>query len=447
MTTALPIPSPASYRALDGCYDEMVDSAGAARAHWAHLAGVFSELGVEELLRRQEEASRLIDQDGVVYNTYDDEARPGGRWLLDAVPIVLSSREWEAIERGLIERAELLDLVLADLYGKRELLRRRVLAPEVVFGHAGFLRPWDQIRLPGGHQLVTYAADIGRDAGGRPLVLSDRAQAPSGFGYALEARSVISRVFPTLYRDSQVHRLAPFFRSLRVALQNVAPENVEDPRIVVLTPGPWNETAFEHAFLASQLGYPLVEGADLVTRGGRVWMRSLGQLEPVHVILRRVDAWFCDPLELKPDSQLGVPGLVEAARSGTVSIVNPLGSSVLENAALTAFLPRLAQRLLGGPLVLDSVPTWWCGEDAGTPLCAGQYRAAGVAPDLASSRSSGGVRLGAERRRARRAQAADRGPAAWLGGTGAAGDGERSDAHRRRAGPAPRRAARIRDRS
>ena len=148
-------------------------------------------------------------------------------------------------------------------------------------------------------------------------MLSDRTQAPSGFGYALEARSVISRVFPSLYRDAQVHRLAPFFRSLRVALQEVAPHDVEDPRIVVLTPGPLNETAFEHAFLASHLGYPLVEGSDLVTRRGRVWMRSLGQLEPVHVILRRVDAWFCDPLELKPDSQLGVPGLVEAARSGS----------------------------------------------------------------------------------------------------------------------------------
>ena len=365
MTTSLPTPLPASYQPLAGCYDEMVDAAGVARQHWAHVAGVFSELGVEELLRRHDEAERLIDQGGVVYNAYEDVGRPGQRWLLDLVPIVLSSQEWEKLERGVIERAELLDLVLADLYGKRELLRRRVLAPEVVFGHAGFLRPWDQIRLPGAHQLVSYAADIGRDADGRPVVLSDRAQAPSGVGYALEARSVISRIFPTLYRDSQVHRLAPFFRSLRVALQELAPANVEDPRIVVLTPGPWNETSFEHAFLASHLGYPLVEGADLVMREEGVWMRSLGQLEPVHVILRRVDAWFCDPLELKPDSQLGVPGLVEAARSGAVSIVNPLGSSVLENPALMAFLPRLAEHLLGGPLALDSVPTWWCGERDG----------------------------------------------------------------------------------
>jgi uncharacterized circularly permuted ATP-grasp superfamily protein len=227
MTTTLPNPSPEGYQPLAGRYDEMVDPAGVPREHWTHVAEVFSELGVEELLRRNEEAARLIDQDGVVYNAYEDAVRPGQRWLLDPVPTVLSSHEWETIETGLTERAELLDLILDDVYGKRDLLRRRLLAPEIVFGHAGFLRPWDQIRLPGKHQLFTYAADIGRDAGGRPLVLSDRTQAPSGFGYALEARSVISRVFPTLYRDSQVHRLAPFFRSLRVALQEVAPKTLE----------------------------------------------------------------------------------------------------------------------------------------------------------------------------------------------------------------------------
>src|SRR5450755_4773993 len=201
MTTTVPIPSPDSYQPLPGCYDEMVDAAGVPRQHWGQLATAFSELGVEELLRRQAEAARLIDQDGVVYNAYEETGRPGQRWLVDPVPTVLSSREWETIETGLIERAELLDLVLADLYGKRDLLRRGLLPAEVVFGHAGFLRPWDQIRLPGSHQLFTYAADIGRDGDGRPLVLSDRTQAPSGFGYALQARSVISRVFPTLYRD------------------------------------------------------------------------------------------------------------------------------------------------------------------------------------------------------------------------------------------------------
>ena len=200
-------------------------------------------------------------------------------------------------------------------------------------------------------------------------MLADRTQAPSGAGYALENRVVVSRVFPSLYRDSQVHRLAPFFRTLRASLQGVAPPDADDPRIVLLSPGPWSETAFEHAYLASHLGYPLVEGADLTVRDGRVWMRSLRRLERVDVILRRTDAWFCDPLELRPDSKLGVPGLVEAARLGGVSIVNTLGSGVLENPGLLPYLPRLAEHLLGEPLLLPSVPTWWCGDEEAAATC------------------------------------------------------------------------------
>jgi uncharacterized circularly permuted ATP-grasp superfamily protein/uncharacterized alpha-E superfamily protein len=355
--------TPRSYRPLPGCYDEMVDAAGMPRPHWSELAATFGELGVEELRRRQAEAARLLDQDGVIYNAYRDAAPDDQRWLLDPLPAVLGSREWRDIETSVIERAELLNLVLEDLYGPRDLLRRGILPAAIVFGHEGFLRACDGIRLPGDQQLFSYAADIGRDADGRYVVLADRTQAPSGAGYALENRTVVSRVLPSLYRDAQVHRLAPFFRSLRVALQAVAPAGVDDPRIVVLTPGPWNETAFEHAVLASTLGYPLVEGSDLVVRGDGVWMRALGQLEPVHVILRRVDDWFCDPLELKPDSRLGAPGLVEAARAGRVSIVNSLGSSVLENPALLAYLPRLGEHFLGAPPRLASVPTWWCGDE------------------------------------------------------------------------------------
>jgi uncharacterized circularly permuted ATP-grasp superfamily protein/uncharacterized alpha-E superfamily protein len=348
----------------------MLQPSGEPRAHWTHLASVFDELGVEELLRRQGLADRLLDQDGVVYNAYRDAPpaaheppRAPQRWLLDPMPTVVPSAEWREIEMGVTERAELLSLVLEDLYGKRELLRRRLLPPEVVFSHGGFLRECDGLRLPIAQQLFTYAADLGRDPEGQWLVLSDRAQAPSGFGYAFENRVVISRVFPSLYRDSHVHRLAPFLRALRVALQDAAPPGVDDPRIVVLTPGPWNETAFEHAFLASRLGYPLVEGSDLIVRGGEVRMRSVGALEPVHVILRRVDAGYCDPLELKGASPLRTPGLVEASRNGSVSVVNSLGSAALENPALPAFLPRLAEHLLGRPLRLGTVPTWWCGEE------------------------------------------------------------------------------------
>ncbi|HEV8296753.1 MAG TPA: circularly permuted type 2 ATP-grasp protein [Acidimicrobiales bacterium] len=362
MTIRVPAELLAAYRPAAGAYDEMVDTAGAVRPHWEHVGRALDELGLDELVRRRREVAKLLDDDGVTYNAQTSQLRTGDRWDLDPVPVLLSSEEWADIERGVIQRAELLNLVLSDLYGPRDLLRRGLLPPEIVFTHPGFLRPCDQILIPGGQQLFTAAMDLGRDTAGATFVLADRTQAPSGAGYALENRVVVSRVFPSLYRDSQVHRLAPFFRSLRSSLQAVAPPATDDPRIVVLTPGPWSETAFEHAYIASYLGYPLVEGADLTVRDGRVWLRSLGRLEPVDVILRRVDSDSCDPLELHPESQLGVPGLVEAVRHGTVSVVNTLGSGVLENPALLAFLPQLSEHLLGQPLRLPSVPTWWCGD-------------------------------------------------------------------------------------
>ncbi len=365
MTTTAPAEVVARYRPPPGAFDEMVDGAGRVREHWGPVGQVLDGLGMAELQRRRLEAARLLDDDGVTYNVYGKDRDVAPRWAFDPVPVLVTSEEWARVESAVIQRAELLNWVLADLYGPREVLRRGWLPPELVFDHPGFLRSCDGIALPGAHQLFTAAVDLARDAEGRSWVLADRAQAPSGAGYAIENRVVMSRVFPSLYRDAQVHRLAPFVRALRGGLQAVAPPGVPDPRIVVLTPGAQSETAFEHAFLAAHLGYSLVEGSDLVVEDGRVWMRSLGRLQPVDVILRRVDAWFCDPLELRPRSYLGVPGLVEACRRGTVSVVNTLGSGVLENPGLLAFLPRLAERVLGEPLELPSVPTWWCGEPAG----------------------------------------------------------------------------------
>ena len=326
------------------------------------LTAAFDEIGIDELYRRQAEAARLLNQDGVVYNAYRESPVPGRAWRLDPLPTVLSSQEWQEIDRGVVERAELLSMILEDIYGERDLLRRGLLPPEVVYGYAGFMRACDRIRIPGSQQLFLYAVDLGRDERGNVVALADRSQAPSGAGYALENRTVISRVLPGLYRDAQVHRLAPFFRSLRTALQEVAPPAAEDPRIVVLTPGSLNETAFEHATLATTLGYPLVQGSDLTVRGDRVWMRSVGQFEPVDVILRRVDDSYSDPLELRADSQLGVPGLLEMARSGNVAVVNSLGSGVLENPALMAFLPAISRHLLGREPLLPTVRTWWCGD-------------------------------------------------------------------------------------
>jgi len=354
-----------SYRPIPRVYDEMLTVEGEVREHWAQVGRVIDELGLDELVRRRRETRRLLDDDGVTYNVYGGDTSTPAPWALDPLPVLLSSQEWVAIEAALVQRAQLLNLILSDLYGRRDLLRRGLLPAEVVFAHPGFLRQCDGVRLPGSQQLFTTAVDLARDAAGRFTVLADHTQAPSGAGYALENRVVVSRLFAGMYRESQVHRLAPFFRMLRTALQVIAPPETDEPRIVVLSPGPSSETAFEHAYLATYLGYSLVEASDLTVRDGRVWLRSLGRLEPVDVILRRTDAAFCDPLELRADSVLGVPGLVEASRLGTVSIVNTLGSGVLENPGLLPYLPKLAEHLLGQPLLFPSVQTWWCGDGAG----------------------------------------------------------------------------------
>ncbi len=346
-------------------YDEMLAPDGQVRSHWKHLARALAELGPLEFEHRAEESRRLLRESGVTYHVYGDREGTERPWELDPIPFLISSQEWAIIEAGLTQRAEVLNLLLKDLYGPRDLIKKGVLPPELVYAHGGFLRPCMESQKPSEHWLTLYAADLVRAPDGMISVLGDRAQVPSGMGYALANRMAISRLLPSLFRDAHVHRLALFFQNLRSALTALAPRNDEAPCIVVLTPGPFNETYFEHGYLASYLGYPLVQGDDLSVSDGRVWLRSLQGVEPVDVILRRVDDHYCDPMELWPQSRLGVPGLVEAARRGRVAVVNPLGASLLENPALNAFLPSVARYFLGQDLRLPSAPTWWCGEPRG----------------------------------------------------------------------------------
>ena len=351
----------AGYRSGGG-YDECVLPDGRPRAHWATVLSALDALGAEELAQRHREARRLLREHGVTYNVFADPQAVERLWPLDPVPLLLTSGEWLAVEQGLVQRAELLELLLADLYGPQDLVRRGLLPPEVVFAHAGFARPCAGVAPPGGRHLPLYAADLARLPDGQRCVLGDRAQAPSGSGYALENRLVLSRVLPSVFRNAHVHRLPPFLRRLRATLAALAPSGDDDPQIVLLTPGPGSETFFEQALLAGELGCTLAQGDDLTVRDQRLWLRSLDGLQPVDVVLRRVDGAFCDPLELQPDSLLGTPGLLQAARAGTVAILNPLGSSAVENPGLMPFLPALARALLGEDLALPSVPTWWCGD-------------------------------------------------------------------------------------
>ena len=325
---------------------------------------MLGELGPDELRRHWEHARRLIHENGVTHNVYGDPNGLDRPWSLDPIPLLIPAAEWNAVAEGLTQRARLLDRLLADLYGVAETVFEGLLPPELVWANPGFLRPCHGTQLPRERWLHVYAADLVRASDGQYQVLGDRAQAPSGAGYTLENRIVLSRTVPHVFRQCNVARLAPYFGALRESLASLAPGSHDSPRIVLLTPGPYNETYFEHSYLARYLGYSLVQGNDLTVRDANVYLKTLGGLKRVDVILRRVDDDYCDPLELFADSYLGVPGLLQAVREGNVAVANALGSGVLQTPGFLPFLPALCRRLLGEELKLPSVPTWWCGQEA-----------------------------------------------------------------------------------
>lgn len=344
----------------DGHYNEAFDC-DLPRSHWQYLLESVQSLGPDGLQDRYKKAARILRDDGATYNLANS---PLDRktWELDPIPMLIPSDEWGAIEAGLTERAELLNLLLKDLYGPREVIRHSIVPAEIIYNHPGFLRQCQGIKLPGEHQLTFHAADMIRDSTGQIVIIGDRTQSPSGAGYALENRTVLSRVLPSLFRDSQVHRLSLFFQSIRSTLSSLASDQTDAPLIVILTPGAYSETYFEHTYLSNYLGYPLVQGSDLVVRDGAVWLKSLNGLSKVDVILRRVDDIYCDPVELKSDSYLGIPGLIEVIRAGNVVVSNPLGSGILETPALLKYMPQISQHFLGRELQIPSVSTWWCGD-------------------------------------------------------------------------------------
>ena len=350
------------YAHNEALIDEVFTTDGKVKPHWNYLLESLERLGSSAFADRHRKALRILRDDGATYNIYNnDQSAPNRTWSLDLVPSLISSEDWAKIEAGILERSELFNLLLKDLYGPRDLLRTGVIPPEALFCHQGFLRACQGINLPGEHDLVLHAVDMMRGENGEMCVLTDRTQSPSGAGYALENRTVMSRVLPSLFRDSHVHRLANFFQRLRLKLNSLS-TNQDQPRVVVLTPGAHNETYFEHAYFANYLGFHLVQSGDLVVRNGFVWMKSLDGLSRVDVILRRVDDSFCDPVELRSDSQLGVPNLLEVVRAGRCVIANPLGSGILENPIFLKYLPDIAKALLGRELRLSSVSTYWAGD-------------------------------------------------------------------------------------
>ncbi|MGZ8745877.1 MAG: circularly permuted type 2 ATP-grasp protein [Mycobacterium sp.] len=351
-------------------YDEFVDPAGNIRPAWQELAECVGERGRGGLNQLRSTVRSLVDNDGITYVQVDrngdavtngNGASEPGRWHLDALPLVISSPDWDILEAGVLQRSRLLDAVLTDLYGPRVSVTSGVLPPQLLFAHPGYIRAARGIEVPGRHQLFMHGCDVSRARDGSFVVNADWTQAPSGAGYALADRRVVAHAIPDLYERIGPRPASPWAQALRLALIDAAPESAQEPVVVVLSPGIHSETAFDQAYLASVLGFPLVESADLVVRDGKLWMRSMGTLKRVDVVLRRVDADYADPLDLRPDSRLGVVGLVEVLRRGAVTVVNPLGSGILESPGLLRFLPELAERLLGETPLLRTAPLYWGG--------------------------------------------------------------------------------------
>jgi len=343
-------------------FDEMMDREGRVRAHWRPFLNMIAAMGPEEVDRRFAAADRHLRESGVFYRVYEDPEGAVRPWPLSHVPLLIDAAEWQELKAGLIQRADLIEAILKDIYGPAELVRDGRLPAAVIAGNPEFLRPLVGVVPPGGAHLRFYGVDVGRSPDGRWWVLGDRTQAPSGAGYALENRLALSRALPDIYRELRVERVASFFQAFQQELAAQSRRN--DLPVCVLTPGPMNDTYFEHAYLARYLGFLLVEGEDLTVRHDGVFIRTVSGLKRAEVLLRRLDSDFADPLELSARSRLGVPGLVQAIRDGTVVLANALGSGVAEARAMLSFLPALAASVLGEELKLPNVATWWLGDPA-----------------------------------------------------------------------------------
>jgi uncharacterized circularly permuted ATP-grasp superfamily protein/uncharacterized alpha-E superfamily protein len=351
-----------SYKEKINSYDEVLDQNGQVKPYWQGLFDTLESLGSEELKLRNQEIIKKLKENGVTYNIYDSTTDSNRAWKLDPIPFLIHESEWLTIEKGLKQRAHLYDLILKDLYGPQLLIKNAIIPAELVFDNSGFLMPCFDIRQKLDQQLINYAVDLARGPDGKMWVLDNRTQSPSGSGYALENRIVMSKVFPELNKSTFRKRLSPYFSQLQETVDALGNNSNENPNVVFLTPGPGNETYFEHVYLSSNLGYTLVQGNDLLVRDGFVWLKSIDQLERVDVIIKRVDDIWCDPLELRKDSLLGIPGLLQVIRLGNISVINPPGTSILENYGLLAFMQNASKFLLKEPLLLNSVATWWCGQ-------------------------------------------------------------------------------------
>ena len=352
----------AGYRRIDDVPDELVAADGRIRTVWGDLIRSLSEMTPEELSARMARGDQHLRDSGVFYRHYGPQDTSERDWPLSHMPLLIDEDEWNAIGAGLVQRADLLERILADLYGPNELVRDGYLPAPLIADNREWLRPLVGVTPRSGHFLHFVAFDIGRGPGGNWWVLGDRTQAPSGAGFALENRIATSRIYSDIYGRTNVERLAGFFRDFRDTLLGLREDDAS--RVGILTPGLLNDTYFEHAYIARYLGFMLLEGEDLTVHNGKLMVRTVAGLSPISVLWRRLDAQWADPLELNEASRLGTPGLLGTIRNGSITMINALGSGVLETRAFLAFVPRICEALTGEPLKLPNIATWWCGQQA-----------------------------------------------------------------------------------
>ena len=347
---------------LESSFDEMYDSSCNTREHWLDIIDGLEKAGIKQLEQKQTEIDWRLEDNGVTYNIYNDPEGNNRRWNLDPIPLVLTSAEWSEISKGLKQRAKLLNLIFKDLYTDQRLIKEGIVPAEIIFAHKSFLPEVFNFENQNYYSLRFYAADISRGPDGKFLVINDRTQSPSGLGYAIENRLTMNSISNDLYPNIEILKIAKFIEGFKSMLKSLSSSNQENPLIALLTPGPLNETYFEHSYLSSFLDLTLVQGEDLLVKNNFLWLKSLNGLRRVDTLIRRVDSQYCDPLELRNDSQLGVAGLVNVVRKDNLSIINPIGVGILENIGLNPFMKNIAKYFLNEDLILPQIATWWCGQ-------------------------------------------------------------------------------------
>ncbi len=347
----------------ESSFDEMFDTKCGIRPHWTDIINGLDNAGIKQLELKQLEIDWRLEDNGVTYNIYNDPEGTNRRWNLDPIPLVLTSSEWDEISKGLKQRAKLLNLIFKDLYTEQKLIKEGIIPAEIIFGHKGFIPEVFNFENIDYYSMRFYATDISRGPDGKFWVINDRTQSPSGLGYAVENRLTMNSICDDLYPNVKILKMANFIEGFKNMLKSLSPSNQDNPLIALLTPGPLNETYFEHSYISSFLDLNLVQGEDLLVKNNQLWLKSLNGLRKVDTLIRRVDSQYCDPLELRNDSQLGVAGLVNVVRKDNLSMINPIGVGVLENIGLNPFMKNIAKFLLDEELILPQIATWWCGQE------------------------------------------------------------------------------------